>query len=107
MWRASRRALRKLCLDRLRRDGRDLSPAEGCCVEGRTRLSLAGRVIRYFVGGFFSFVVFICSEMLDRAQARTTIREVLDRLAESSQQLAAVFWLQHNPKPDRLIFRRA
>lgn len=66
-----------------------------------------GRVIRYFVGGFFSFVVFICSEMLDRAQARTTIREVLDKLAEGSQQLAAVFWLQHNPKPRSVDFSQS
>jgi hypothetical protein len=66
-----------------------------------------GRVVRYFIGGFFSFVVFICSEMLDRAQARTTIREVLDKLAEGSQQLAAVFWLQHNPKPRSVDFSQS
>lgn len=58
-----------------------------------------GRVVRCFVGGFFSFVVFICSEMLDRAQARTTIRDVLDKLGENTQELTAMFWLQHNPKP--------
>jgi len=66
-----------------------------------------GRVVRYFIGGFFSFVVFICSEMLDRAQARTTIREVLDKLAEDSQQLGAVFWLQHNPKPRSVDFSQS
>jgi len=58
-----------------------------------------GRVVRYFVGGFFQFIVVICSEMLDRAQAMTTIRGVLDKLAENGRQLSAVFWLQHNPKP--------
>jgi hypothetical protein len=66
-----------------------------------------GRIIRYFVGEFFSFVVLICSEMLDRAQARTTIREVVDKLAEESRQLAAVFWLQHNPKPRSVDFSQS
>ena len=66
-----------------------------------------GKVIRYFVGEFFSFVVLICSEMLDRAQARTTIHEVLNKLAEDSQQLAAIFWLQHNPKPRSVDFSQS
>jgi hypothetical protein len=66
-----------------------------------------GRIIRYFVGAFFQFVVFICSEMLDRAQARTTIREVLEKLAEDGRQLAAVFWLQHNPKPRSIDFSQS
>ena len=67
----------------------------------------AGRVVRCFGGGFFSFVVFICSEMLDRAQARTTIREVFDRLAEANQQPPVVFWLQHNPKPRSVDFSQS
>jgi hypothetical protein len=66
-----------------------------------------GRVIRYFVGGFFQFIVFICSEMLDRAQARTTIREVLDKLAEDGRLLSAIFWLQHNPKPRSVDFSQS
>lgn len=67
----------------------------------------AGRVVRYFGGAFFSFVVFICSEMLDRAQARTTIREVFERLDEGNQQPPVVFWLQHNPKPRSLDFSQS
>lgn len=66
-----------------------------------------GKVVRYFVGGFFQFVVVICSEMLDRAQAKTTIREVLDKLAENGRQLSAVFWLQHNPKPRSADFSQS
>ena len=66
-----------------------------------------GRVVRYFVGGFFPFVVFICSEMLDRAQARTTVHDVLDHLAEHGRQLAAIFWLQHNPKPRSIDFSQS
>jgi len=66
-----------------------------------------GRVIRYFIGEFFSFVVFVCSEMLDRAQARTTIREVLEELARDSQHLDAIFWLQHNPRPRSVDFSQS
>ena len=58
-----------------------------------------GRVVRYFVGEYFQFVVFICSEMLDRAQAMTTIGNVLDELEKHGRHLAAVFWLQHNKRP--------
>jgi len=66
-----------------------------------------GKVVRYFIGGFFQFVVVICSEMLDRAQAKTTIREVLDKLSEDGRQLSAVFWLQHNPKPRSIDFSQS
>jgi hypothetical protein len=66
-----------------------------------------GKVVRYFMGGFLSFVVFICSEMLDRAQARTTIHEVLERLAEDNRQDPIVFWLQHNPKPRSVDFSQS
>ncbi len=66
-----------------------------------------GKVVRYFIGGFFQFVVVICSEMLDRAQAKTTIREILDKLAEDGRQLSAVFWLQHNPKPRSIDFSQS
>jgi hypothetical protein len=45
--------------------------------------------------------------MLDRAQAKTTIREVLDKLAEDGRQLSAVFWLQHNPKPRSIDFSQS
>jgi hypothetical protein len=58
-----------------------------------------GRVIRYFVGKSFQFVVVVCSEMLNRAGEKTTISDVLEKLDESGRQLAAVFWLQRNERP--------
>ena len=66
-----------------------------------------GTVVRYFNARNFSFVVLICSEMLDRAQARTTIRAVLDKLGEDNRQLGAIFWLQHNPKPRAIDFSQS
>lgn len=66
-----------------------------------------GKIVRYFEGRFFSFVVFICSEMLDRAQARTTIHEVLEGVEAENRQYPIVFWLQHNPKPRSVDFSQS
>jgi len=66
-----------------------------------------GKVVRYFMGEYFSFVVFICSEMLNRAQARTTIHDALDQLARENRQEPVVFWLQHNPKPRSVDFSQS
>jgi len=66
-----------------------------------------GKVVRYFIGGFFQFVVVICSEMLDRAQAKRRFERFLDKLAEDGRQLSAVFWLQHNPKPRSIDFSQS
>lgn len=63
-----------------------------------------GLIVRYFLGRAFPFVVFVCSEMLDRASAKTTISHVVDQLRQQGRQLSAVFWLQHNPKPRSLDF---
>jgi hypothetical protein len=63
-----------------------------------------GLIVRYFLGRSFPFVVVVCSEMLDRASARTTISQVVDQLKQEGRQLSAVFWLQHNRKPRSLDF---
>ena len=66
-----------------------------------------GKVVRYFMGEYFSFVVLVCSEMLNRAQARTTIHDVLDIIARDNRQEPVVFWLQHNPKPRSAEFSQS
>jgi len=66
-----------------------------------------GKVVRYFKGAFFQFVVVICSEMLNRAQTKTTIHDVLDKLEGDGQRLSAVFWLQHNRDPRSLDFSQS
>jgi hypothetical protein len=58
-----------------------------------------GRVIRYFIGKSFQFVVVVCSEMLNRAGEKTTMSEVLQNLDENGRQPPTVFWLQHNARP--------
>jgi hypothetical protein len=66
-----------------------------------------GIVVRYFLGGFFPFVVVICSDMLNRAKEKTTVSEILAKLDENGRQLAAVFWLQHNEKPRSIDFSQS
>jgi len=58
-----------------------------------------GRVVRYFVGQNYQFIVVICSELLDRPDGATTARAIVDRLDERGRQLSLVVWIQHNPRP--------
>ena len=58
-----------------------------------------GRVVRYFVGHQFQFIVVICSELLNRPQERTTIESVIAQLDDQGKRLNLVVWIQHNPDP--------
>jgi hypothetical protein len=67
----------------------------------------AGKTVKYFQAGYFSFAVFVCSEMLNRAATVTSIRQVLDHLAKETKNLSAIFWLQHNRRPRAVDFSQS
>jgi len=58
-----------------------------------------GRVVRYFKGRHVQFIVVICSELIDRPEGATTVREVINEIHASGGNLNLAIWIQHNPKP--------
>ena len=66
-----------------------------------------GQVVRYFSGTHFAFVVSVCSDLLERAGERTTVRWLLGELDAENFKLSALFWLQHNRNPRSVHFQQS
>jgi hypothetical protein len=58
-----------------------------------------GRVVRCFVGQYFRFSTFICSDLLNRPGNSSYMAWLYDQLEKKQEKLSLALWLQHNSKP--------
>jgi hypothetical protein len=66
-----------------------------------------GRAIRYFSGINITFVVQICSDLLQQPPGGANSDALVNWLAEHARRLDAVVWVQHNEKPRSTHFSKS